>query len=109
MKLIGMLDSLKFAKGLPANVTATLPKTKKGAPSFANRALFETLASDGANAATINWHFAGADAKATASWMRADAPGALLGDKDRLSETGALVSLAQLTLASHADNNKRCV
>ena len=108
--VIGMMDSLKLARAFPNEVMKELPKTvKTGQPSLANRSLFETLASNGkTRAKSMGWHRAGVDTTATAEWLSSAAGAALLKDSVALASTRALVSMAQLTLSSHAENNIGC-
>ena len=96
---------MKLAKNLPEAVRDRLAKTPTGKVSFSNKSLFDALATGADRRNIINWHEAPADAQATAAWMRSDETSALLGDRQALGSSAALVSLDQLVLAQHVINN----
>ena len=99
--VIGVMDSIKLAHGLPESVKGRLDKTPKDKkPSFNNKALYKALV--GGGVADLNWHLALDDATATAAVLRAAEMVSLLSSATRVA-SHSLVSLDQMTLKVHKD------
>ena len=100
--VIGVLDTLKLAKRLPANWVDKLQKTEGGRPSFANKSV--TAALTDRSLEDFVWHRAVDDARATGLVLQSDPFQAMLA---QLEGTKALIKLDQLVLSVHHAHNER--
>ena len=104
--VLGVLDTERLAKHLPADEQRKLSPTAGGRPSFANKSLVTGLLGVGED--SYIWHRAVDDARATARVLQCEAMQVLLRAAHRdAQQMSVLVSLEQLVLKVHHAHNER--
>jgi len=100
--VIGVLDTLKLAKQLPAKWVDKLLETEGGRPSFANKSVFAALTNRSLD--EFVWHRAVDDARATGLVLCSGPFRTML---PKMQGTKALIKIEQLVLSVHHEHNER--
>ena len=100
--VIGVLDTLKLAKQLPAKWVDKLLETEGGRPSFANKSVFAALTNRSID--EFVWHRAVDDARATGLVLCSGPFRTML---PKMQGTKALIKIEQLVLSVHHEHNER--